>query len=158
MDEQNSAQETKATQEIAPVALGTADQYHQIMDKTFNSSDGRVVENPIRENLHTEAICLDEPGQGGACHHYIIINKHTRELLSVITFQNGPIQAVGGVNGGFQEDLLAIVQDRLQHFQKGDYACRDNAVALTKLQEATMWLNKRTAERERRGVEGTHEK
>jgi len=51
------------------------------------------------------------------------------------------------VNGISNEALLAIVEDRLKGFQSGQYACRENALALTKLQEAMMWLHSRTRER-----------
>ena len=71
-------------------------------------------------------------------------------------FQNGPIGEFG-VNGISNEALLAIVEDRLKGFQSGDYACRENALALTKLQEAMMWLHSRTRARVARGVEGTHQ-
>jgi hypothetical protein len=53
-----------------------------------------------------------------------------------------------------QEDLLAIVIHRLQGFQTGPFKCRENALALTKLEEALHWLNHRTARRVSRGVEG----
>jgi hypothetical protein len=74
-----------------------------------------------------------------------------------VLFQNGPIKEVG-CNGLTHESLLAIIIDRLQGFQSGQYACRENAIALTKIQEAQMWLQKRTRDRLARGVEGTHEK
>ena len=74
-----------------------------------------------------------------------------------LSFQNGPIKEAG-VNGITHEVLLAVLIDRMRSFQDGDYACRENAIALTKLEEALMWLNKRTQGREARGVEGTHEK
>ncbi|RPH88532.1 MAG: hypothetical protein EHM32_01115 [Spirochaetales bacterium] len=70
-------------------------------------------------------------------------------------FQNGPLKE-SGVNGCHNEDLIAIVIDRLNGFQSGDYNCRENALALTKLEEALHWLNHRTAARQVRGVEGTH--
>jgi len=54
--------------------------------------------------------------------------------------------------------LIAVVIDRLQGFQGGKFACRENALALTKLEEAVHWLHHRTAQRLARGVEGTHEK
>lgn len=54
------------------------------------------------------------------------------------------------------EALLAVVIDRLRGFQSGPYGCRENAVALTKIEEATMWLQKRTRDRMARGVEGTN--
>ena len=99
---------------------------------------------------------LDEPGAGGACHKYRIgvANPHDSGIVAEIDFQNGPIKE-NGVNGCHQEDLIAICIDRLQHFQKGDYSCRENAIALTKLEEALLWLGKRTQDRLNRGVEGT---
>lgn len=36
------------------------------------------------------------------------------------------------------------------------FACRENSIAITKMQEALMWLNERTRERKERGVEGKH--
>ena len=75
----------------------------------------------------------------------------------LIKFQKGAVKEAG-FNGFSGEALLAIVKDRLESFQKGPYACRDNAVALTKIDEAIMWLHKRTHERMARGVEGTNEK
>lgn len=60
--------------------------------------------------------------------------------------------------GVTHEALLAILIDRMQAFQKGPYSCRENALALTKLEEAAHWLNARTARRVAQGVEGTHEK
>ncbi len=73
---------------------------------------------------------------------------------TAILFQNGPIPDKG-MNGVTQEALIAIVIDRLKGFQKGNFACRENAIALTKLQEALFWLKSRTEDRLRRGVDGT---
>ena len=110
-------------------------------------------------NEAIDIIVLDEPGQGNACHDYRIeYAQNGPACISVaIKFQNGPIAEVG-VNGLSNEALLAVVEDRLLGFQLGQYACRENAVALTKLQEAMMWLQKRTRDRLARGVEGTHRK
>ena len=96
----------------------------------------------------------DEPGQGSACHSYMMSHG---EVVQTVLFQNGPIKEVG-VNGTSNEALLAIVEHRLLGFQSGEYACRENAVALTKIQEAMMWLHKRTRDRLSRGVEGKNEK
>ena len=108
----------------------------------------------------TKVVVVDEPGQGGACHKYRIYEVNDSETdeiaeFALINFQNGPIKE-SGVNGCHQEDLLAIVIDRLQSFQSGSFACRENALALTKIQEAMHWLNHRTQERKARGVEGTN--
>lgn len=76
--------------------------------------------------------------------------------LAEIHFQEGPIKECG-VNGVCNEDLIAMVITRLEHFQDSEYRCRENALAITKLEEALLWLRKRTMGRENRGVEGTHE-
>lgn len=98
----------------------------------------------------------DEPGAGGANHKYLITwsSKDAPNTVN-IDFQNGPIKEFG-VNGLTQEVLLAIIIDRLRAFQAGPYSCRDNAIALTHCEEALMWLQRRTRERIKRGVEGTH--
>ncbi len=104
----------------------------------------------------------DEPGPGGACHEYYI-SRSFYEVDTVagefghVKFQKGPLEETN-LNGCFIEDLIAICIDRLQGFQSGDFPCRENALALTKLQEALHWLNHRTNERETRGVEGKSEK
>lgn len=123
--------------------------------------------NPANDTL--KITCLDEAGAGGASHLYQIegFNTETNPSCpfmdrygepakhSTVLFQNGPINEVG-VNGVTHEALLAILIDRLQSFQAGPYACRENALALTKLEEAQQWLQSRTRARLQCGVEGTH--
>ena len=70
-----------------------------------------------------------------------------------IQFQLGPIQEAG-VNGVQIPDVIDVLVDRLQGFQKGDYSCRENALAITKLEEASLWLGKRTSDRVKAGTEG----
>ena len=119
----------------------------------------------IGSHRYTQVVCMDEPGQGGACHKYAVVPTPPAGVAepsevkpsAEVNFQNGPVKEFG-VNGCHQEDLLAIVIDRLRSFQAGPFACRENALALTKLEEAIHWLNHRTAERQARGVEGTSEK
>ena len=104
---------------------------------------------------YTQVFATDEAGSGGANHKYSIsTTKEPSDILGNINFQNGPIKE-SGVNGIMNEDLIVIVIDRLQGFQNGQYKNRENAIAITKLEEALLWLRKRTMDRERRGVEGT---
>ncbi|MGE5513008.1 MAG: hypothetical protein ACM31O_17380 [Bacteroidota bacterium] len=109
--------------------------------------------NPANDII--DIVVLDAPGAGGANHTYWV-KLPTDDAIN-IRFQNGPI-AEAGVNGLTHEVLLAIVIDRLRSFQGGEYACRENALALTKLEEAMHWLHHRTRARMARGVEGTHAK
>lgn len=117
--------------------------------------------NGLNEALRI--LVLDVPGPGNACHSYAIGYEHKTPSGRVemeetmIDFQRGPIAEVG-VNGVSVEALLAIVEDRLLGFQSGAYSCRENAIALTKIQEAMMWLQKRTRDRVARGVDGTSQK
>src|SRR5690606_31899597 len=82
---------------------------------------------------------MDEPGPGGAHHHYDIgtfTSKHPSDsgdlpiVGHMLLFQKGTVPEVG-VNGITEEALLAILIDRLRGFQSGPYSCRENAVALT---------------------------
>jgi len=121
--------------------------------------------NPANDKITINV--TDEPGDGGANHRYEISGFNIESNASKedhdgnrnqvnLLFQNGPIPEKG-VNGITHEVLLAILIDRLQGFQDGPFRCRENALALTKLEEAQMWLQKRTRDRMSRGVEGTHE-
>jgi hypothetical protein len=59
-------------------------------------------------------------------------------------------------NGCFVETVIAAAMDRLDFYQRGKFACDENAEALKHLQYALQVLNDRTARREAREVEGTH--
>lgn len=112
--------------------------------------------NPANDRL--SIVAVDEPGAGGANHVYHVnlpVDAKVTDTTTVISFQNGPI-AEAGINGLTQEVLLAIIADRLRSFQAGKFACRENALALTKIEEAQHWLHSRTLARMQRGVEGTH--
>jgi alkylation response protein AidB-like acyl-CoA dehydrogenase len=73
-----------------------------------------------------------------------------------VKFQNGTVPE-NGVNGICIEDLIEVCIDKLQMFQSTNLSCRQNALAMTKLEEALHWLQARTADRRRRWVEGTPE-
>ena len=96
---------------------------------------------------------LDEPGPGGASHHYVVKNLMGGAALLDIQFQKGPIQEVGH-NGVQQEHLLAIVADRLESFQAGPFSNAYNAEALEYTKAALAALKRRTEDRIARGVEG----
>lgn len=58
-------------------------------------------------------------------------------------------------DGTTNEELLEILIDRLS-FLQGKFPCKENACAITHLQEGLMWLEKRTRDRLKRQVEGTN--
>jgi hypothetical protein len=108
----------------------------------------------IGTEKYTRVIAGDEK-EFNANHFYTVETvSEPNFIIGEVKFQKGPIRELG-VNGVMNEDLIAMVIDRLQSFQESPYKCRENAVAITKLEEALMWLGKRTSDRNRRGVEGT---
>ena len=110
-----------------------------------------------RENLN-EVYRLGVKGPGGAYHDYAIINAETQEVLVGVEFQKGQRKDPEARHGALDSDLLEIVRDRLKAFQGSAYACRENACALTHIEEALMWMNRRVEDRIERNVLGTMEK
>lgn len=106
----------------------------------------------VGTNEYTEIYAIDEK-EFNANHEYIVSAVNSTNVYAKVSFQKGPVKE-NGVNGCHNVDLIAIVIDTLQSLQNGEFSCRENAIAITKLEEASMWLNKRTADRKARGVEG----
>ena len=76
-----------------------------------------------------------------------------------IEWQNGPLgrgDERKEPNGAFVETVIAAAVQRIEYYQSTQFSCRENAIAITKLQEALHWLDHRTRRREYQGVEGTH--
>jgi len=107
---------------------------------------------------HTTVVAVDnpDPNAGGACHAYHVLSKHG-SILASIHFQYGPIGEVG-VNGVQHADLLAIIRDRLDHFQRGSFASPTNEVTCGFVSAALASEETRTRRRALAGVEGTSQK
>jgi hypothetical protein len=111
----------------------------------------------------------DAAGPGGASHLYTVgietpghggpdPEPPDLEMVARIQFQKGGRHDAGSTPGIIDPVLVAILLDRLRSFQAGDYACRENALAITKLEEALHWMQHRARERAKRGVLGTVQK
>ena len=59
-------------------------------------------------------------------------------------------------NGTTLEEMLRVSIERLQDLN-GRFPCRENSVAITKMEEALHWLDHRTEDRKTRGVLGKHQ-
>jgi hypothetical protein len=57
--------------------------------------------------------------------------------------------------GTTNEEVLRVLIDRMNSMQ-AKFPCRENAIVNTHLETALLWLEKRTADRKARGVEGKH--
>jgi hypothetical protein len=90
-------------------------------------------------------------------HSYRVVARNGL-VVGEIEFQNGARNEKDSMTGVLDSDLLEIVKHRLEQFQEGDFACRENAIATRKITEALMWLAKRANDRAERGVLGKHKK
>lgn len=66
---------------------------------------------------------------------------------------DGDTRLVTISDGTTNEDLLEALIDRMKYLQ-AKFPCKENACCITHLEEGLMWLEKRTRDREKRGVEG----
>jgi hypothetical protein len=115
----------------------------------------RELNRDLLTTKYTKVYCEDAAEQKyNAPHHFTVTDKDGL-ILTQVDFQEGPINEVGA-NGCCNEDLLNMVLERLEGFQNSEFKCRENALAITAIEEALLWLRKRTMGREKRGVEGTH--
>jgi hypothetical protein len=123
-----------------------------------NVIHGHKVDVFNRENIAVERVSgLGDPCVEGKVYVMTVLNAPTPvPQTTSLFFQEGPV-ATSGPNGITNEALLAVVIDRLECFQRGAYKCRENALAITKLEEALHWLGHRSNDRERRGVEGKND-
>lgn len=105
------------------------------MDVRFDSENSIVIEE--------RAIRFDEDGGNRP------ENRYAR-----IVFQNGTV-AEAGENGCQVEDVLEAALMRIRQLNEA-FPCRENALAVTNVQQGLMWLQERTRLRQAQGVEGQH--
>jgi hypothetical protein len=60
-------------------------------------------------------------------------------------------------NGTTNEEVIKVLMDRLKYLNN-KFPCVENEKAYAHLDDALAWLNKRTKDRQERGVEGKAEK
>jgi hypothetical protein len=77
--------------------------------------------------------------------------RHDKNSVS-FTIQNGPIKEAG-LNGCQVVDMIAVAKHMIEELNK-KFPCRENSMTITKLDEALMWQDKRTKDRQARNVEG----
>ncbi len=94
--------------------------------------------------------------------HKYALAHHEGPGVEVIQFIEKQPKALGAMGdletacqGTTNEEVLRMLIDRMQSLQ-AKFPCRENAIVVTKLEESLMWLEKRTADRKARGVEGKH--
>lgn len=93
-------------------------------------------------------------------HRYELANFENKEAKGqeIQFIQKEPVSTGLGelktVNDGTtNEEVLEMLIDRCGHLHK-KFPSRETALAITKMEEALLWLEKRTNDRKKRGVEG----
>ena len=125
----------KGTEKIGKFHVVDMGELKKIYPDKFNESgamDYKWFESDIRPN------------------NYVYV-RHDVNSLS-FTIQNGPVKEVG-TNGCQVDTVIEAAKIIIEGLNK-NFPCRENAMAITKLDEALMWLEKRTKDREKRQVEG----
>lgn len=116
----------------------------------------------LNESIKVEV--LDEPGPGGANRQYEFRagpfwpnneGISTQGNVGYLHFQRGPRNEEGSIPGVTEGAVIAVLIDRLEAFQAGPYACRENQTVLNDLRDALYWVKKRSDNRAQRGVLGT---
>ncbi len=105
----------------------------------------------MRQNIYSIHNCDPEGNPAGG---------ETEGTGIKIRWQRGPLGRDEGrqePNGAFVEGVIAAAIDRLQHYQASKFQCNENGRAIMHLERALEELDNRTADREARSVEGTHQ-
>jgi hypothetical protein len=77
-------------------------------------------------------------------------------LEQVIQFQHGPTGDGVGINGVMNEEVIGLLLVRLRALNER-FPCRENSLAITKLEEGLFWLEHRQDLRVEQGVYGKNE-
>ena len=113
------------------------------------------IETPDRPPLgRSAAILVNDPaGPSGASHSYTVAwftvrpGEPTEADRHDLKFQRST--EVGGQNGLYMEDVLIVLQHRLEGYQRGPLACSENVAALRGVQSALGAFHGRTVRCER---------
>ncbi len=94
-------------------------------------------------------------------HRYELENFEDKSAQGQILqfIQKQPVGTEGELttvsDGTTNEEVLAMLINRMNALQS-KFPCRENAIVTTHLETALLWLEHRTRERQKRGVEGKH--
>lgn len=151
----------------------------RIKDNSVTEYVGAVLKDYINKEIKIEKLdtvqkleklnnvyAVDEIGNGGANHKYVIVPVEQKEERLIISYtpllevqmQCGARKEVGSQHGAIDSDLLEIVRDRLKSFQDGEFSSEYNQHALEHIEETLKWMNKRVEDRIARNVLGKNKK
>jgi len=77
----------------------------------------------------------------------------TLQFIEKVSMSEDPTELKTINDGTTNEEVLKVLINRIQYLN-AKFPCRENFIVITKLEESLMWLEKRTADRVKRNVEG----
>jgi len=112
----------------------------------------------IREGHRFNLENFEDKVMPGQIIQFIEKVPYTEELKDILNlpedkYKDGDLITI--FDGTTNEELLEVLINRINYLQD-KFPCRENACAITKLDEALMWLEKRTNDRKKRNVEGKY--
>lgn len=123
----------------------------------------RPVSHPMIDAFTDEylRVLAGPDGAGGVPHYYQVCTSGADGkptwVVAQIQIQEGHPGQIG-VNGIGNQTLMLILYDFLKKANSGEFACRENSVQLTKLEEVMHWSKQRELDRKQRGVLQTYKK
>ena len=88
----------------------------------------------------------ENSGRAYANYDWYLKSDEWRKVGS-LRFQKGLLASTAPPNGVTESLLLSILVDRLKRFQANEKtSCRENALALTKIEEAAHWMQTKSRE------------
>ena len=119
--------------------------------KKFETINGKgIITNDQRP--HTECGSIDWEAFDELRETHPISIDHEKDMIS-FKIMTKPASEGGNILNAQWVDLVATGLEMLK-FLNAKFPCRENAITITKLEEALMWQEKRTQDRINRGVEG----
>ena len=103
----------------------------------------RNIRNPLCGEKYTYVTGESALGNDNPTNHVFEVRRTFDDaLVSRVNFHSGSF-SVNTINGLLNEDLMIMLIDRLESFQKSKLKCRENEAALQHLYEALFWMNQR---------------
>ncbi len=96
-------------------------------------------------------------------HKYVAQNFENKETGQIIQFiekapkEAGSTELITLNDGTTTEEVLLVLIDRTKNLQ-AKFPCKENACAITHMEEAFNWFEARTRDRMKRKVEGSNNK
>lgn len=118
------------------------------------TSRSLTMTNDERPKMEDGSVDWDEFDNMREC--YPICIDHEKDMIS-FKMMTKPASEGGDLRNAQWTDLVETGLEMLKYFNS-KFPCRENAITITKLEEALMWQKKRTEDRKDRGVEGKNEK